>query len=125
MEAATDSRPATTLLPALLAGLAAGMVGALWMLAWLGTSSVWQQRSFWAPENLMATAFDRNLSLAQGFTAGTCTGLAVYLLLYSLLGVVFAAAVRGRVPRRRMMLVGVLFALIWYYFSFRWSFKFA
>jgi hypothetical protein len=108
----------------LLAGLEAGMVGALWMLAWLGISATWQQRSFWSPENLMATAFDRNATLPPGFRAATCAGLALYLLMYSLLGAVFAAAVRDRVPRSRVMLLSVTFALAWYYFSFRWAFKF-
>jgi hypothetical protein len=123
MDAVTESRSATALLPALLAGLEAGMVGALWMLAWLGISSVWQQGGFWAPENLMSTAFDRNASLAAGFTASTCAGLALYLSIYSLLGVIFALGVRDRAPRTRVMLLGVIFALAWYYFSFRWMFK--
>jgi len=99
------------------------MVGALWMLAWLGISATWQQRSFWSPENLMATAFDRNATLPPGFTAGTWGGLALYLAMYSLLGAVFAAVVRGRVPQKRVMLLSVTFALAWYYFSFRWAFK--
>jgi hypothetical protein len=124
MDAATQSRSRTALLPASLAGLEAGMVGALWMLAWLGTSAVWQQRSFWTPENLMSTAFDRNASLGARFTGSTCAGMALYLLIYSLLGVLFALAVRGgRVPGRRVMLLAVTFALAWYYFSFQWIFK--
>ena len=100
------------------------MVGALWMLAWLGVSATWQLRSFWTPENLMATAFDRNATLPPGFTAGTCTGLALYLAIYSLLGAIFAAVLRDRVARPRVMLLSVLFSLAWYYFSFRWAFKF-
>ena len=125
MDAATENRSEPALLPALLAGLEAGMVGALWMLAWLGTSSVWQQRSFWTPENLMSTAFNRDASLAPGFTASTWTGLALYLLIYSLLGAVFAVAVRGRVPRTRVMLLAVVFGLAWYYISFQGMFKVA
>jgi hypothetical protein len=109
----------------LLAGLEAGMVGSLWMLAWMGVSAVWQQRSFWTPENLMSTAFDRNATIPTGFAAATCTGLALYLVMYSLLGAFFAAAVGCRVPRRRVTLLGVAFALAWYYFSFRWTFQFA
>src|SRR5437867_476971 len=44
-------------LSATLAGLQAGMLGVCWMLAWLGLSAKWQNRSFWTAENLMATAF--------------------------------------------------------------------
>jgi hypothetical protein len=118
-----EKQNAKTKLATVLAGLQAGTVGVLWMLAWLGVSSLWQQRSFWAPENLMATAFDRNATLAPAFTWATCAGLAVYVQIYSLLGVLFAMFLRDRVPRNRVMLVAVVFGLAWYYFSFRWIFK--
>src|SRR5580700_4523761 len=125
MDPATQSDAAKLRLATFLAGLEAGTVGVLWMLAWLGVSSVWQQRSFWGPENLMATAFDRNSNLAPIFTWATCAGLAMYVLIYSALGAAFASALRDRVPRTRVMLLAVIFAIVWYYFSFRWSFKFA
>ena len=124
MDAATQSETAKLRLATFLAGLEGGTVGALWMLAWLGVSSVWQQRSFWASENLMATAFDRNSTLAPVFTWSTCGGLALYVLLYSLLGAAFSSALRDHVPRRSVMMFAVIFAVAWYYFSFRWIFKF-
>jgi hypothetical protein len=120
---ANDSQTAKAKLATVLAGLEAGTVGVLWMLAWLGVSSMWQQRSFWAPENLMATAFDRNATLAPVFTWATCAGLAVYVVIYSVLSMVFAALLGNRVPRNRVMPVAVAFAVAWYYFSFRWIFK--
>jgi hypothetical protein len=123
MDAATQSETAKLRLATFLAGLEGGTVGVLWMLVWLGVSSVWQQRSFWAPENLMATAFDRNSNLAPIFTWATCTGLALYVLLYSALGATFSSFVRDRVPARRVMLLAVIFAIAWYYFSFRGIFK--
>src|SRR5271165_4297515 len=105
MDAATESQNAKVRLATVLAGLEGGMVGVLWMLAWLGVSSVWQQRSFWTPENLMYTAFDRNSMLAPVFTWATCGGLALYVLIYSLLGAAFSWIVRDRVPRGRIMLL--------------------
>src|SRR5580700_3538719 len=125
MDAAIDCDTAKIRLATFLAGLEGGTVGVLWMLAWLGVSSLWQQRSFWAPENLMATAFDRNSTLAPVFTWATCAGLALYVLIYSALGAAFASAVRDRAPRTRVMLLAVIFAIAWYYFSFRWIFKLA
>jgi hypothetical protein len=125
MDAVTQHQSAKARVASLLAGMEGGTVGVLWMLAWLGLSSVWQQRSFWSPENLMATAFDRNATLAPVFNWATCAGLALYVIIYSLLGAAFAAIVRTRVPRKRIMLFAVVFALLWYYFSFRWLFKFA
>jgi hypothetical protein len=124
MDAATESQNAKVRLATLFAGLEGGTVGILCMLAWLGVSSVWQQRSFWTPENLMATAFDRNSTLAPVFTWATCAGLALYLVIYAVLGAAFSSVLRDRVPRRRVMLLAVIFALVWYYFSFRWTFKF-
>lgn len=111
-------------LATVLGGLEAGIVGALWMLAWLGVGSLWLQRSFWAPENLMATAFDRNATLAPVFSWATCAGLALYLLIYGIVGAIFAAIVRDRLPRGRIMLTAIAFGLAWYYFSFGWMFKF-
>jgi len=110
-------RPDT--LTATLAGLQAGMLGVFWMLGWLGVSATWQNRSFWTAENLMATAFYGGSAIRPGFTRETFSGLALYLLIYSLLGALLAAVVRGRVSRTRAVLFSVLFALAWYYVSFR------
>jgi hypothetical protein len=122
MDPATESRRAGTL-PAASAGLQAGMLGACWMLLWLGVSDVWQRRSFWTAENLMASAFYGEGAIRRGFAARTLSGLALYLLLYSLLGVLLAMTVSDRMPRVRVFLVSLLFALSWYYFSFRLIWK--
>ncbi|HEX3745527.1 MAG TPA: hypothetical protein VHW09_16400 [Bryobacteraceae bacterium] len=123
MDAATQQHASKLRLATFLAGLEGGTVGVLWMLAWLGVGSVWQQRSFWAPENLMATAFDRNSPLAPVFSWSTCAGLALYVLIYAGLGAAFSWFVRDRVPPLGVMLLAVVFALGWYYFSFRFLFK--
>jgi len=125
MDPAARSQLAKLRLATFLAGMEGGTVGVLWMLAWLGGSSAWQERGFWAPENLMATAFDRTSSLSPSFTWATCAGLAVYVLLYSALGAAFASVLRGRVPRRRTMLLAVVFALAWYFVAFHGIFRFA
>jgi hypothetical protein len=95
------------------------MLGVCWMLLWLGVSDVWQQRSFWTAENLMASAFYGEGAIRSGFAALTLSGLALYLLLYSLLGALVALAVSDRIARLRVFLVSLLFALGWYYFSYR------
>ena len=77
-----------------LAGLQGGMLGVLWMLAWLGVSSKWDQRTFWMPENLFATAFYGGNAIGPGFGRFTWSGLALYLLLYSLLGAAFTTLFR-------------------------------
>ena len=71
------------------------MLGVLWMLAWLGVSAAWQQRSFWTAENLMASVFYGANAIRSGFAGETLPGLAVYLVLYSMLGA-FLATARSR-----------------------------
>ena len=122
MVAATQCRSAKSL-SAFLAGLQAGMVGVWWMLAWMGASAVWQRRSFWTPENLMASVFYGNAAIRRGFAASTVSGLALYVLLYSLLGAGFAMALAGRLPRLRLALASMAFALCWYYAAFHLAAK--
>ena len=117
MPAAMERRFAKSV-PAFLAGLQAGMLGVWWMLAWMGTSAVWQRSSFWTPENLMASVFYGNAAILPGFGGSTASGLALYVLLYSLLGAGFAMAVGSRLPRPRLALASIAFALCWYYVAF-------
>ncbi len=122
MDATTETRVTGTL-PIFLAGLQSGMVGVLWMLAWLGVSATWQRRSFWTAENLLASAFYGDAAIHDGFAFSTLSGLALYLLLYSLLGGMFAAVIRERASESRILLFGVVFGLVWYYGSFHWLWK--
>jgi hypothetical protein len=103
---------------ALLAGLQAGVIGSLAMLAWLGVSAIWQRRGFWSAANLMATCFSRDGPIPTGFTRATVSGLAVYVMIYGLLGAVFALMRIRRESRVRLMLLGIVFALAWYYVAF-------
>jgi hypothetical protein len=122
MDPATETpRPST--LTVTLAGLQAGMMGVCWMLAWLGISAKWQLRSFWTAENLMASVFYGDGAIRAGFAARTLSGLALYLLLYSSLGALFATLVADRLPRMRIVLLSVLFAMCWYYLSFQLLWK--
>jgi hypothetical protein len=54
MNAATASRPATTL-ATFLAGLQAGMIAVCWMLAWLGSERHVAAAQLLTAENLMAS----------------------------------------------------------------------
>src|ERR1039458_918590 len=91
----TAHRPANPV-AVFLAGLQAGMIGICWMLAWLGLSAMGQSRSFWTAENLMASVFHGGAAIRRGFGFSTLSGIALYLLVYSLLGAGFAVAVRNR-----------------------------
>ena len=118
MNASTARRPANA--PAVfLAGLQAGMIGILAMLAWLGLSAMGQRRSFWTAENLMASVFHGDAAIRRGFGSTTLSGLALYLLAYSLLGAVFAVCVRDRLTGLGTLLVGLLYSMGWYFLWFR------
>jgi hypothetical protein len=109
--------------PIPLAGLEAGMIAALWMLAWMGSNSAWQRRSFWTAENLLASTFFGGSSVRDGFSAETLSGLALYLLVYSALGCLFAAIFRLKLPPVRLLLASIVAALGWYYVSFHMIWK--
>jgi hypothetical protein len=117
MEVATETHPRQRFsIP--LAGLQAGMLAALCMLLWMGSTSIWQRRSFWTTENLLASAFYGGSSVRDGFSGRTLSGLALYLLVYSLLGCLWAACVRLKLPPRRLVLASIAIGLVWYYLSF-------
>src|SRR5690242_11323458 len=122
MEAATP-RSRAAALPAALAGMQSGMVGAICLVMWLGILAEWQQRNFWIPVNLMASAFYGPRAIRSGFAAETVSGLAVYIALYTLLGAALALVLRDRFSRARTFLIAVAFALVWYYVSFRLLWK--
>jgi hypothetical protein len=113
-----ERRPASTL-NYFLAGLQAGMIAALWMLTWMGLCAMWQRRSFWNPENLMASVLQGNSAIRSGFGPSTLAGLALYLMIYSLLGAAFACLVRDRLTRKGILLTAILFAAGWYTLWFR------
>jgi hypothetical protein len=106
-----------------LAGLQAGMLGGIAMLAWLSLDSSLDRRGFWSEENLFASLFYRGDAVRAGFGAKTMAGIALYLIVYSLLGALFAFALRNRFGTRRTVLSALVFALGWYYLSFHLLWK--
>src|SRR5262249_56119729 len=57
--------------------------------------------------------------LQPGFGSATPSGIALYLVLYSLLGAAFAMLVRQRLTGLGTFLVSILFSLVWYWVWFR------
>jgi len=92
------------------------------MLGWLALVSVWNGRSVWSVSNLLATTFYGEPALGRGFRWMTLSGLALHLCLTGLVGVAFAFAVRSLAWRGRIILLGLLAGLAWYYacFGFFW-----
>src|ERR1700690_3706813 len=95
----------------LLAGLETGIVAALVLLGWLALASAWYRRSIWTSANIMATTFYGEAALGGIFTSRTVSGLALYLVLYGLLGALFGLALANRGAGLRTTLIGILAGL--------------
>jgi hypothetical protein len=105
-----------------LAGLETGTLACLGMLAWLGVSSMWYRRSFWATPNLLASTFYGESALRNRFTAHTLSGLALFLLIYGSIGIIFGLALQHR--RGALLLgTGILEGVVSYYLVFGWLLK--
>jgi hypothetical protein len=115
--------PAAHPLRVLLAGLQAGVIGICGALLWLGVNAVWQRRSFWTAANLMASTFYGDRAIHSGFARITLAGLALYIVVYGVLGAVFAGAASGRARGLRLVLIGMLFGIAWYFLSFGFMWK--
>jgi hypothetical protein len=118
MSPATDHSPPDPL-SLFLAGLQAGFLAVLVMLAWLGASALWRGHTFWTAPNQMATLFYGSYAIRTGFAASTPSGIALYVVVYSLLGGVFACSLPGRLTALGTVLVGALVAIAWYWLWFR------
>jgi hypothetical protein len=121
MEAGDGRR--TSVSQYLLTGLETGVLAALAMLVWLGVSAMWYRKSFWTPPNLLAAAFYGESALRNRFTVHTFAGLALYLVIYGALGMLFGLAIQDRHPSLRITCIGVLSAIGWYYLVFGWIWK--
>ena len=122
MEAATDRQPPPAA-AGTLAGLQAGTLGVLSYLAFVGLSASLQRRTFWTAANLMASTFYAGEAIGAGFAWPTVTGLALSVVVYSLLGAAFGCAVRDRLAGRPALVAGLTVELAWYYISFRLLWK--
>jgi hypothetical protein len=95
-----------------------GILGGVVALAWLVAYSLWSGFSPWAYPNLLASTFYGETTLRPGFHWATVSGLALVLFVSGLLGIAFGLVVQDRSRRLRVVLFGLVFALIWYYVSY-------
>jgi hypothetical protein len=106
-----------------LAGLQAGTVGAIDMMLWLGVCSVCRREDFWTSPNLLAGAFGSPAAFHTGGMWRSAFGVALYILLYGLLGALFALAAVRPMTRLRLALVAMAFGLGWYWIVYRWLWR--
>jgi hypothetical protein len=113
--------PSRTRWNIVLAGIEAGILGGILMLAWMALVSAAHGRSIWYVPNLLATTFYGDDAMRRGFRWMTASGIALHLLLTGGVGILFSIAVSRLTSRRRVMLAGVAGALAWYYLGY-WFF---
>jgi len=106
-----------------LSGLESGVLAALAMLSWLGLSSMWYRRTFWTAANLLAAVFYRESALRNQFTVHTFAGLALYFVIYGVLGMLFGLAVQDRPASLRITAIAILGAIGCYFLLFGWIWK--
>jgi hypothetical protein len=100
-----------------LAGLQAGVVGVIWMLVCFVVAAFWNDGGIWSIPNLFSTFFYGENAWEGGFLRTTWAGLALIVVLYGFLGVVWGCLWSAR---RKLLLsvYGSLTGLAVYYFFF-------
>ena len=100
-----------------LAGLEAGVVGALVLIAWLMIASLFTGRSVWLTPNLFATTFFGGGVYRNHFVRGSWTGVAAIPAVYGFLGLVWGCIWREkRIPG--LTLLGALTGIAVYFLLF-------
>jgi hypothetical protein len=121
MNAASESESHPRLQHA-LAGLQAGVTGALIMLVWLMIGSFWVRHSAWVVPNLLATTFYGSDAYTGRFTHTSWVGLALIVAIYGLFGAVWGLVWPAERKTWRRI-AGMLFGLVVYFLLFEFLWK--
>jgi hypothetical protein len=81
-----------------LAGLEAGVLGAVLMCGWLFLAGSWVRRSVWSVPNLFATTFYGPDAYANGFFRWSLAGMGLIVVLYGGLGILWGMIWQERQP---------------------------
>ena len=122
MPSGNHSRAGSSLLRA-LAGVESGVIGGVFMLAWLALLSLLQGRSIWSTPNLLASTFYGEVALRRGFRWTSLSGVALHLVMTAMAGLMFGLAVSSIASRRRVMLLGFASGMAWYFLSLGFFWK--
>ncbi len=102
----------------LFAGLQAGVLGGLAMMAVLFLNSLLHHKSGWTIANLYGTTLYGNRAMQRGFGMAALSGIALRLLECGTVGVIFAVLfARQRLSPFRFMMIGVTAGLANFYIS--------
>jgi len=105
-----------------LAGLQAGVLGALGIVACLMIGSLWNGRSIWVVPNLFASTFFGSNVYRNQLLRTSWTGIALIVAVYGLLGVIWGCVWRD-VRQRWLGLYGAVAGLCVYFFLYHFLWR--
>jgi len=112
------SKPqATSLLARILRGIEAGVIGGLAMLALLAVASLLRRHVWWETANLLGSTFYGTRAFRSGPGVVTVAGGAFHLVITGVVGALFGVACGNAGPRRRLVLLGTMVGVLWYYLA--------
>src|SRR4051812_37646084 len=100
-----------------LAGLETGIAGGLIMMTWFIFHALLRGLYWWVVPNLLAATLYSGRPFRFGFGIVTVVGLALHLASAGCVGAIFAALFPPRNPAR-ILLVGLMAGIAWYYLAF-------
>ena len=101
----------------MLYGIEAGVVGGLAMLGLLAAWSMWQRHVWWEFPNLFGSTFYHARAFYSGPGRATVAGAALQLTISGLIGAIFGLACGNVRSRHRLILLGTLVGLGWFYLA--------
>ena len=101
-----------------LAGLQAGVPGAIVMVLWVMAVSLFNRHSIWRVPNLFGTTFYGPEAYRGGFSMASASGLALILVIYGCLGAIWGIGF-GEQRRAFLLVIGALTGLAVYFVFFR------
>jgi hypothetical protein len=113
-----DGSPARAALLRLLAGVQVGVTGGLVMLAWFALNSMLQAQRWYAVPNLLGSTFYGDLAFRSGFGKVSVVGGALHLCASGAIGALFGLFAPQGQSGFRVLLIGVVTGLAWYYLLF-------
>jgi hypothetical protein len=103
-----------------LCGIEAGIIGGLAMLVLFATASMLNRHVWWEVPNLLGSTFYHSRAFYFGAGVPTLAGGALQLTIAGTIGAIFSV-VFGNVPsRHRLVLLGTLTGLGWFFLSNAW-----
>ena len=101
--------------PRLLRGIEAGIVGGVLMLALFILGSLLRGRVWWEIPNVLGSTFYGSRAFRSGVSMATLSGTALHFVITGCVGALFGLACGGIRERKRLVLLGLVAGMIWYY----------